>query len=49
MTGAMNAIWKASGILLLAYVIVRGFSTPLQPGFVEATNYVYEHVYAEPQ
>ena len=37
MTGAINGIWKASGVLLLAYVIIRGFSTPLQPGFVEAT------------
>ena len=31
-----SAAWKMGGILLLAYVIVRGFGTPLQPGLVEA-------------
>ena len=32
-----NILWKFGGILLLAYVILRGFCTPLQPGLVEAT------------
>jgi len=32
-----NVLWKFGGILLLAYVIVRGFGTPLQPGLVEAS------------
>lgn len=32
-----NTLWKWGGIALLAYVILRGFSTPLQPGLVEAT------------
>ena len=32
-----NVLWKWGGILLLAYVIVAGFSTPLQPGLVEAS------------
>lgn len=32
-----NVRWKFGGILLLAYVIVRGFGTPLQPGLVEAS------------
>ena len=32
-----NALWKFGGILLLAYVIVWGFGTPLQPGLVEAS------------
>ena len=32
-----NSVWKIGGIVLLAYVIVRGFSTPLQPGLVEAS------------
>lgn len=31
-----NSAWKWGGIVLLAYVIIRGFSTPLQPGLVEA-------------
>ena len=31
-----NVLWKFGGILLLAYVIVAGFGTPLQPGLVEA-------------
>ncbi len=37
MNGAANWIWKGGSIALLAYVIIRGFSTPLQPGFVSAT------------
>jgi len=36
MNGAANWIWKGGGIALLAYVILRGFSTPLQPGLVTA-------------
>ena len=32
-----NMPWKLGGILLLAYAIVRGFGTPLQPGLVEAS------------
>ena len=32
-----NVLWKFGGILLLAYVIVAGFGTPLQPGLVEAS------------
>ena len=32
-----NSVWKIGGVVLLAYVIVRGFSTPLQPGLVEAS------------
>ena len=32
-----NVLWKFGGILLLAYVIVVGFGTPLQPGLVEAS------------
>ena len=36
MNGAWNWIWKGGGIVLLAYVILRGFSTPLQPGLVTA-------------
>ncbi len=31
-----NVLWKFGGILLLAYVILAGFGTPLQPGLVEA-------------
>ena len=31
-----NRLWKFGSLLLLAYVILRGFSTPLQPGLVEA-------------
>ena len=31
-----NRLWNFGSILLLAYVVVRGFSTPLQPGLVEA-------------
>ena len=37
MKGGWNWIWKGSSIALLAYVILRGFSTPLQPGLVSAT------------
>ena len=37
MKGVWNWFWKGGSILLLAYVIVRGFSTPLQPGLVSAT------------
>lgn len=32
-----NILWKFGGVLLLAYVIVVGFGTPLQPGLVEAS------------
>ena len=32
-----NSLWKWGGVALLAYVILRGFSTPLQPGFIEAS------------
>ncbi|MAC16900.1 MAG: hypothetical protein CMC97_01175 [Flavobacteriales bacterium] len=32
-----NSLWKWGGVALLAYVILRGFSTPLQPGFVQAS------------
>ena len=32
-----NVLWKFE-ILLLAYVIVAGFGTPLQPGLVEASR-----------
>ncbi|MCH1582685.1 MAG: cytochrome c biogenesis protein [Flavobacteriales bacterium] len=37
MKGAWNWTWKAGSILLLGYVILRGFGTPLQPGLVTAT------------
>ena len=37
MKGGWNWFWKGGSILLLAYVIVRGFFTPLQPGLVSAT------------
>ena len=36
MKGGLNWFWKGGSILLLAYVIIRGFSTPLQPGLVSA-------------
>ncbi len=32
-----NSLWKWGSVALLAYVIVRGFSTPLQPGLVESS------------
>lgn len=32
-----NWIWKGGSVALLAYVILRGFSTPLQPGLVSAS------------
>lgn len=37
MKGEWNWIWKGGSIALLAFVILRGFSTPLQPGLVTAT------------
>ena len=37
MKGSWNWFWKGGSVLLLAYVIVRGFCTPLQPGLVSAT------------
>ena len=37
MKGTLNLIWKWGSILLLAYVFLRGFSTPLQPGLVSCS------------
>lgn len=34
MKGKVNWIWKGGSIVLLAYVMVLGFSTPLQPGLI---------------
>ena len=32
-----SSLWKMGGVALLAYVILQGFGTPLQPGLVEAS------------
>lgn len=37
MKGPWNWIWKAGGVGLLFYVVIQGFSTPLQPGLVSAS------------
>ena len=37
MKGSWNWFWKGGSVLLLTYVVVRGFCTPLQPGLVSAT------------
>lgn len=37
MKGTLNSIWKWGSILLLAYVFLWGFSTPLQPGLVSCS------------